>query len=63
LRAFSRGVLMRVFQPAIQSFDGQTVVGKNGIVKKIFYPPAPGNSSRQRPWFPVIYVDTRAPSP
>jgi hypothetical protein len=32
---------MRVFQPVIQSFDGQTLIGKNGIVKKILNPPAP----------------------
>jgi hypothetical protein len=37
---------MGVFQPVIQSFDGQTLIGKKGIVKKIFYPPAPGDSSR-----------------
>jgi hypothetical protein len=37
---------MGAFQPVIQSFDGQTLIGKKGIVKKIFYPPAPGDSSR-----------------
>jgi hypothetical protein len=34
-------VLIDVFQPVIQSFDGQTLAGKKRIVKKILTPPAP----------------------